>query len=93
MNTVHLFKKGMWKNERVIDWHMYKNCSLYHLTVAAMKKHKHVCQSKQQKDCLAEDVPSEESDVEDDGWVTDDELTVADGQANIFEHINQCLGI
>ena len=57
-----------------------------------MKKHKRVCQSKQQKDCLAEDVPSEESDVEDDGWVTD-ELTVADGQTNIFEHINQRLGI
>ena len=44
-----------------------------------MKKHKRACQSKQQKDCLAEDLSSEESDVEGDVWVTDDELTVADG--------------
>ena len=58
-----------------------------------MKKHKRVCQSKQQKDCLAEDLPSDESDVEDHVWVTDDELTAADGQANIFKHINQCFGI
>ena len=52
-----------------------------------MKKHERVCQSKQQKDCLAEDLFSEESDVE------DDELTAADGQANIFERVNQCFGI
>ena len=32
---------------------------------------------------------SEESDVEDGVWVTDDELIVADGQANIFERMNQ----
>ena len=44
-----------------------------------MKKHKRVCQGKQQKDCLAEDLSSEESYVEDDVLVTDDELTVADG--------------
>ena len=50
-------------------------------------------QSKQQKDCFAEDLSSEASDVEDDVWVTYDELTVADGQANIFERINQCFGI
>ena len=40
---------------------------------AATKKHKRVCQSKQQKNWLAEDLSSEESDVEDDVWVTDDE--------------------
>ena len=38
-----------------------------------------VYQSKQQKDCLAEDLFSEESDVEEDVWVTDDELTADDG--------------
>ena len=58
-----------------------------------MKKHERICQSKQQKDCLAEDLFSEESDVEDDVWATDDELTAADGQANIFERVNQCFGI
>ena len=58
-----------------------------------MKKHMRVCQSKQQKDCLAEDLSSEESDVEDDVCVTDDELTVADGQTNIFVRKNQCFGI
>ena len=35
------------KNEGVIDWHTCKNCSLYHSTVAAMKKLKSVCQNKQ----------------------------------------------
>ena len=44
-----------------------------------MKKHKRVCQSKQQKDCLAEDLSLEESDVEDDAWGIYDELTVVDG--------------
>ena len=58
-----------------------------------MKKHKRVCQSKQQKDCLAEDLFSEESDVEGDVWATDDELTAADGQADIFERVNQWFGI
>ena len=58
-----------------------------------MKKHERVCQSKQQKDCLAEDLFSEESDVEDDVWATDDELTAAVGHANIFERVNQCFGI
>ena len=43
-----------------------------------MKKHNCVCQSKEQKDCLPEDLLSEESDVEDDVWVTEDELTAAD---------------
>ena len=59
---------------KVIDRRAYKNCSLYHATIAAMKK-----QSKQQKDCFAEDLSFEASDVEDDVWVTYDELTVADG--------------
>ena len=81
------------KDERVIDRRTCKNCSLYHSTIAAMKKDKRVCQHKQEKDCLAEELSSEESDVEDDVWVTDDELTGADGQANIFERINQCFGI
>ena len=36
-------------------------------------------QSKQQKDCFAEDLSFEASDAEDDVWVTYDELTVADG--------------
>ena len=67
------------KNKRVIDRRMCKNCSLYHSTIAAMKKHKRVCQSKQQKDCLAEDLSLEESDVEDDAWGIYDELTVVDG--------------
>ena len=58
---------------------MCKNCSLYHSTIAAMKKHKRVCQSKQQKDCLAEDLSLEESVVEDDAWGTYDELSVVDG--------------
>ena len=39
-----------------------------------MKKHKRVYHCKQQKNCLAEDLFSEE-DVEDDVWVKDDELT------------------
>ena len=43
-----------------------------------MKKHNRVCQSKEQKDCLPEYLLSEESDVEDDVWVTEDELTAAD---------------
>ena len=43
-----------------------------------MKKYNRVCQSKEQKDCLPEDLLSEESDVEDDVWVTEDELTAAD---------------
>ena len=76
-------------NERVIDRHTWKNCLLFHLTIAALKKNRRVCQSKQLKDFLADDLFSEESDVEDDVWVTDDGLTVADGQANIFERINQ----
>ena len=54
------------KNEGVTDRQRCKNCSLYHSTIAATKKQKRVCQSKQQKDCLAEDLSSEESDVEDD---------------------------
>ena len=49
-----------------------------------MKKYNCACQIKKQKDCLSEDLSSEESDVEDDVWAADDELTVADGQANIF---------
>ena len=32
-------------------------------------------------------------DIGDDAWVTDDELRVGDGQANIFERINHCFGI
>ena len=64
---------------KVIDRRTCKNCSFYHSTIAAMKKHKRVCQSKQQKDCLAEDLSFEESDVEDDVRGTYDELTVADG--------------
>ena len=36
---------------------------------------------------------SERNDAEDDVSVTVDELKVADGQANIFELINQCFGI
>ena len=36
---------------------------------------------------------SEESDAEDDVSVIVDELKVPDGQANIFELINQCFGI
>ena len=81
------------KNERVIDRRTCMNCSLYHSTIAAMKEHKRVSQSKQQKDYLAEDFYSEESDVEDDVWVAYDELAVANGQASIFERINQCFGI
>ena len=42
---------------------------------------------------LPEDLSSEESEVGDDVWVTDDEFTVADGQANFFERINKCFGI
>ena len=34
-------------NERVIDRHTWKNCLLFHLTIAAIKKHRRVCQSKQ----------------------------------------------
>ena len=86
-------KKRNAKNERVIDRRTCMNCSLYHSTIAAMKKHKRVSQSKQQKDYLAEDLYSEESDVGDDVWVTYDELAVANGQASIFERINQCFGI
>ena len=58
-----------------------------------MVKHKRVFKNKQQKDCLAQDLSSEKSDVEDDVWVTNDELTVADGPANVFKHINQCFEI
>ena len=76
-------------SERVIDRHTWKNCLLFHLTIAALKKNRRVCQSKQLKDFLADDMFSEESDVEDDVWVTDAGLTVADDQANIFERINQ----
>ena len=67
------------KNERVIDRHTFKNCSFYHLIIAPMKKHKRVCQIKQQRDCVTKDLSSEKSDVEDDIWVIYDELTVADG--------------
>ena len=53
----------------------------------------HSGQKKKQKKTLFETPPSSSkcgsqsvtSDVEDDIWVTDDELTVAGGQANIFE--------
>ena len=86
MNTVHLFRIA--KNERLIDRQTCKNCSLYYLTIAAMKKRKRVYHCKQQKDCLAEDLLFEEKDVEDDVWVKDDELTVADGQANVFKLLN-----
>ena len=72
------------KNERAIDRRTWKNCLLYQSTIAAMKKHKGVCLSKQQKDSLAEDLISEEINVKDDLWITDAKLTVADGQANIF---------
>ena len=41
--------------------------------LVAMKQHRHVCQTKQQNDCLAEDLSYEESDIEDYLWVTDDE--------------------
>ena len=53
-----------------------------------MKKRKRVYHCKQQKDCLAEDLLFEEKDVEDDVWVKDDELTVADGRANVFKLLN-----
>ena len=58
-----------------------------------MKKNKRVCQSKQHKDCLAEDLSPEENNVEDGLWVADDELTIADGQDNIFKCIDHCFGI
>ena len=56
-----------------------------------MMKHKRAYHCKQQKDCLAEDLLPEEKDVEDDVWVKDDELTVADGQANVFKLLNHIL--
>ena len=69
MNTVHRFKTRLRKmKELQIDTRVH----------SAMKKHNRVCQSKEQKDCLPEDLLSEESDVEDDVWVTEDELTAAD---------------
>ena len=65
---------------------------ILYFTIKIMKKHNCACQIKKQKDCLSEN-SSEESDVEDDVWAADDELTVADGQANIFQRIKQCFGI